>query len=535
MFKPHSFHSEVTMTDKSAPSQPDKNANIPKSGVFVTHARKRGTIYVSALALALAATLGAASFNSGPARALTDSQATMQQRLPSFAPLVKQVSSAVVSIRVKTNAASKVAMNGEEQQGDNQNPFEGTPFERFFHGPDTPFRQFRGMPDRNGPQRLVMAQGSGFFISPDGYLVTNNHVAGGAVSLEVVMNDGTTYSAKAVGTDPRSDLALLKVDGRSDFPYVKFAHSNVEVGDWVVAMGNPFGLGGTVTAGIVSARGRDIGEGPYDDFLQIDAPVNKGNSGGPTFNQNGEVVGVNTAIYSPSGGSVGIAFAIPASTVERVVGEIKDHGHVTRGWLGVKIQGLTPELADSLGLKTVFGALVTAPQSGSPAEKAGLKAGDVIIEVNGAEIKDARDLARKIADLAPGADAKLTINRNGNPQTVNLRIGELPDKSALNASAPSDSRTGMTQLGIRVAPASEVPGSDASGLAVVSVEPGSKGADAGLAEGDIILKVGDTKVAKADDLRRALADASKAGRKNAIALVKRNGDQRFIALPASAG
>jgi serine protease Do len=495
--------------------------------------RKRGTIYVSALALALTAALGTASYQLRPERAFAESQSVTQQRLPSFAPLVKEVKSSVVSIRVKSDVDSKVAFNGgDEQFGENENPFEGTPFERFFNGQKSPFKH--NMP--HGGRHTVMAQGSGFFISPDGYIVTNNHVASGAVSLDVVMDDGKIYTAKVVGNDPRTDLALLKVEGRTDFPYVKFSRSKAEVGDWVVAMGNPFGLGGTVTAGIVSAHGRDIGEGPYDDFIQIDAPINKGNSGGPTFNLDGEVIGVNTAIYSPSGGSVGIAFDIPSTTAERVVTALKDKGHVTRGWLGVQIQGLTPELADSLGLKKVTGALVAAPQDGSPAEKAGIKAGDLITEVNGKEVKDARDLAKKVAELAPGSEANVTLNRNGGSKTLTVKIGELPEKLVQRASLrPEPSKTGMTDLGIRVAPASEVSADENKGLAVVGVDPGGKAADAGLTEGDIILKVGEETVNGIQDLRRALTDAGKAGRKNALALVKRNGDQRFIALPASVG
>jgi serine protease Do len=496
--------------------------------------RKRGTIYVSAFALALTAALGTASYELRPVRAFAESQSVTQQKLPSFAPLVNQVKGSVVSIRVKADLASDVAMNGEgEQFGENENPFEGTPFEHFFNGPNSPFKHFKAP---HGGHHVVMAQGSGFFISPDGYIVTNNHVASNAVSLDVVMDDGKIYTAKVIGTDPRTDLALLKVDGRTDFPYVKFSPSKPEVGDWVVAMGNPFGLGGTVTAGIVSAHGRDIGEGPYDDFLQIDAPINKGNSGGPTFNQDGQVVGVNTAIYSPSGGSVGIAFDIPATTAERVVTALREHGHVTRGWLGVQIQTLTPELADSLGLKKVAGALVAAPQNGSPAEKAGIKAGDLITEVNGKEVKDARDLAKKVADLAPNSEATFTLNRDGNTKTLSVKIGELPEKTVQRASLNSESsKTGMTDLGIRVAPANEVSPDEDKGLAVVGVDPSGKAAEAGLAEGDIILKVNEENVNGAGDLRQALADAKKAGHKNALALVKRNGDQRFIALPASVG
>jgi len=316
---------------------------------------------------------------------------------------------------------------------------------------------------------------------------------------------------------------------------VKLSHTDVQVGDWVVALGNPFGLGGTVTAGIVSARGRDIGEGPYDDFLQIDAPVNKGNSGGPTFDQDGEVVGVNTAIFSPSGGSVGIAFAIPSATVERVVAQLKDHGHVTRGWLGVQIQAITPEIADSLNIKEVHGALVSSPQSGSPAEKAGLKSGDVITRVNNTEVKDPKDLARRIADLAPNSDVKLTILRGGQFETVNLRLGELPDNPVRKASLGDDSKTEMGKLGIHVAPASEVSQSESTGLAIVSIDPGGSAAEAGLAGGDIILKVGQKSVSKADDLKKALKEAKDSGKTHALAVVKRGTDQRFVALPTNAG
>ncbi len=522
------------MTDSPAPYTPDPDKMLSKNSVMLARLRKRGTIYVSALALALTAALGTASYELRPNHAFAESQSVTQQKLPSFAPLVNQVKPSVVSIRVKADAEAKVALNGDgEQFGGSENPFEGTPFERFFNGPNSPFKHFK-MP--HGGHHTVMAQGSGFFISPDGYIVTNNHVASNAVSLEVVTDDGKIYTAKVVGADPRTDLALLKVDGRTDFPYVKFSQSKAQIGDWVVAMGNPFGLGGTVTAGIVSAHGRDIGDGPYDDFIQIDAPINKGNSGGPTFNQDGEVIGVNTAIYSPSGGSVGIAFDIPSTTAERVVTALKEHGHVTRGWLGVQIQGLTPELADSLGLKKVTGALVAAPQDGSPAKKAGIKPGDLITELNGKEVKDARDLAKRVAELAPGSDASLTLSRNGESKTVTVKIGELSEKPVQHASLrPESLKTGMTDLGIRVAPASEVSPDENNGLAVVGVEPGGKAAEAGLAAGDIILKVGDEAVNGVQDLRRALTEAWKAGHKNALALVKRNGDQRFIALPANVG
>ncbi len=522
------------MQDSPVEKKPDGDNTASQAHFMLTQAKRLRPLYVSGVALIVGAALGAASFQALPARAVAEQYSTTtQQKLPSFVPLVKSVKSAVVSIRVKAGASEKMAMGEELPFGNDQNPFEGTPFEKYFKGPNSPFKQFRGMP--HGNRQFMTGQGSGFFISADGYLVTNNHVAKDAVNVEVLTDDGNTYTAKVIGTDPRSDLALLKVDGKNDFAFVKFAHSDAEVGDWVVAMGNPFGLGGTVTAGIVSARGRDIGASPYDDFIQIDAPVNKGNSGGPTFNQDAQVVGVNTAIYSPSGGSVGIAFAIPAHTVERVVAQLKDHGHVTRGWLGVQIQGVTPELADSLGLKSPAGALITTPQGGSPAEKAGLHAGDVITAVNGSDVKDARDLARKIADIAPGQDVKLTVQRGGKADTINVKIGELTDKQAAKAEGEHGPKTNMQPLGIQVAPASTVSGGGTAGLAVVAVEPGSRAEKAGIAEGDVIVKVGDTNVSQADDLRRALKDASSAGKKHVIALIKHDGDQRFVALPASAG
>src|SRR5438552_13463360 len=342
------------------------------------------------------------------------------------------------------------------------------------------FRRFGGLDGlppglKGGPRGgrgPVTGQGSGFFISPDGYAVTNNHVVDGADKVEVTTDDGKTYIAKVIGTDPRTDVALIKVAGRTDFPFAKLSDSKPRIGDWVLAVGNPFGLGGTVTAGIVSASGRDIGNGPYDDFIQIDAPVNKGNSGGPAFDTNGEVMGVNTAIYSPSGGSVGIAFSIPASTVKNVIAQLRDKGSVSRGWIGVQIQPVTADIADSLGLKEARGAIVDNPQDGSPATKAGIEAGDVITAVNGTAIKDSRDLARTIATLAPGTSVKLDVVHKGDSKTVTMALGELPNERPAKADeGKAQPDVGTPRLGLSLAPAGDVQGAGQKGVVVTEVDP----------------------------------------------------------------
>ena len=302
------------------------------------------------------------------------------------------------------------------------------------------------------------------------------------------MDDGKILDAKVVGTDPKTDLALLKVNQPGDYPYVAFAKDAPKIGDWVLAIGNPYGLGGTVTAGIISAKGRDIGDGPYDRFLQIDAPMNKGNSGGPTFNEEGQVVGVNTAIYSPSGGSVGIGFAIPSNTVERVVTALEHGGVVERGYLGVKIQPVGPDIAEALGLKTRAGAIVDKTMPGTPAAEAGIQAGDVITKVNGEDVKDAGDLTVRIGEMKPGDKVELTLLRNGAEKTVSLALAsQTAEKTA--ALSKSEPDVGA-QLGLRLAPASEVDGAGQRGVAIVGVDPNGAAAEKGLATGDVILDVG---------------------------------------------
>src|SRR5271169_2975058 len=371
----------------------------------------------------------------------------------SFADVVDRVKPAVVSVKVKLADADPV---DEEDSIPGLPDFpKNSPFYHFF-------RRF-GQPDENNNNNegdhaprhhFGQAQGSGFFISSDGYIVTNDHVVDHATEVTITTADGKSMPAKVIGIDSKTDLALLKAQGDS-FPYVNFAAQAPRVGDWVIAVGNPFGLGGTVTAGIVSARGRDIGSGPYDDFLQIDAPVNHGNSGGPTFNAEGEVVGVNTAIFSPSGGSVGIGFAIASDVVKNVVEQLKANGSVTRGWIGVQIQNVTQDLADDLSLKDATGALVAAAQKDSPAAAAGVKSGDVITAVDGETVADPHDLARKIAALGPKKTATLAMIRNGAPMTLDVTLGTMPaDKTASadsgngngseSGSAPALANLGLT-------------------------------------------------------------------------------------------
>ena len=451
------------------------------------------------------------------------------QRPVGFADIVETVKPAVISVRVKINGGPQVM--GFDAPTPRSTPgTPGTPMDRFFRRlPDVP-NELRRAPGRN----LVTGQGSGFFISADGYAVTNNHVVDKAETVEIATDDGKTYSAKVIGTDPRTDVALIKVDGHNDFPFVKFSEKAPRIGDWVLAVGNPFGLGGTVTAGIVSARGRDIGAGPYDDFIQIDAPVNRGNSGGPTFDVDGAVIGVNTAIFSPSGGSVGIAFAIPAETVKSVVAQLKDKGAVSRGWIGVQIQPVTADIADSLGLKGTQGALVAEPQDNSPAAKAGIQAGDVITAVNGNPVRDARDLARQIGAIAPGATVRLTVVQKGQEKTLSLTLGELPAQREARATESQEPQgQSVPRLGLTLAPASEVAGSGSDGVVVTAVEPDGIAAEHGFKTGDVILEVAGRKVAAPSDIRNVIASAQKDGKRSVLVRVKSGEGTKFVALRLS--
>jgi serine protease Do len=487
---------------------------------------------------------GPGGYSSLPAWTSTAAAADSTLQHPAgFADLVTKVKPAVISVRVKIPASAEPAMMQQEgndgDNGDNGNitPMPGSPLDKFFQQYGQQFGQQFGRPGMGGHNgglhETIVGEGSGFFISPDGYAVTNNHVVDHAKSVQVTTDDGTIYTAKVVGTDQKTDLALIKVDGKGDLPYVKFADHSPQVGDWVVAVGNPFGLGGTVTAGIVSARGRDIGAGPYDDYVQIDAPINKGNSGGPAFDVNGNVIGVNTAIYSPSGGSVGIGFDIPADTAKMVVAQLQKDGHVTRGWLGVQIQPVTAGIADSLGLKKAEGALVDEPQSGSPAAKAGIQSGDVITAVNGTPVKDARDLARTIGFMAPDSTVKLDMLHNGETKSVSLTLGTMPEQQQAKADTDDGqpATRGVPHLGLSVAPASEVSGAGGNGVVVTAVDPDGPAAEQGFQTGNVILDVGGKAVANAGDVRQALTDAKAQGKHQVLMRVKAGDAVRFVALP----
>jgi len=451
---------------------------------------------------------------------------------PSFAPIVRSVKSAVISVRAKLHETDSEGVDSQDSEHEHRQPpfFRHPPFDRFFREFGMP-----NFPDGGGRPRLTLAQGSGFFISPDGYVVTNGHVVGNSASVEIETDDRKTYKAKVVGTDPKTDVALLKADGRGDFPYVAFADGVPQVGDWVLAVGNPYGLGGTVTAGIVSARGRDIGTSPYDDFIQIDAPVNKGNSGGPAFDESGKVVGVTTAIYSPSGGSIGLGFAIPADTVKAVVAQLKASGAVTRGWIGVQVQPVTEDIATSLGLQKAEGALVDDVQPDGPAAKTGIKPGDVIRSVTGEEVKDARDLAKKIAGIEPGQTATLGVFRDGSQRTVTATIAKMPDRTVTENKPSKEYRGGTASLGLQLAPAATVAGEGTRGVVVTDVDPDGPAAERGVHTGDVILDVAGKTVDNPFEVRDAVEEARSAGKQAVLMRIKSGGTARYIAVPLAAG
>jgi serine protease Do len=469
------------------------------------------------------AALAAAVIICGPAAKLAltvPAHADSFQHPTGFAEIVKKVKPAVIAVRAKVDAGQTTTDDGLSDE---------SPLERFF-------RQF-GVPEKKDrsagplPRTVITSQGSGFFISADGYAVTNGHVVDKARTVEVTTDDGKTHTARIIGNDLRSDIAIIKVDG-DGFPFVSFSEASPQIGDWVLAVGNPFGLGGTVTAGIVSARGRDIGAGTYDDFIQIDAPVNRGNSGGPAFDVDGNVIGVTTAIVSPSGGSVGIGFAIPADSAKGVITQLREKGAVTRGWIGVQLQPVTDDIADSLGLKEARGALVAEPQAGGPAAKAGIEAGDVITAVNGKDISDSRDLARTVSGLSPGTAMRVTVMRKGQEKAFNVTAGALPEQREANAApeAPRQNGANVPELGITVTPQRR-----SNGVVVSNVDPDGPAADRGVNNGDVILEAGGKKVATAGELRNAIDAARKSGRHSVLLHVKSGNAMKFIAVPVGRG
>jgi serine protease Do len=456
----------------------------------------------------------------------------------SFADIVEKIAPAVVNI-----STSKAVSRAE---GTPEFPFPqpppGSPFEDFFRE----FFDREQRPEAPTPRR-TSSLGSGFVVDPAGFVVTNNHVIAEADEISVVFGDDSTYEAELIGRDNKTDLALLRIKGdHPPFPAVEFADSdNVRVGDWMIAIGNPFGLGSTVTAGIVSARSRDIRSGPYDDYLQVDAPINRGNSGGPSFNLDGEVIGINTAIFSPSGGNVGIGFAIPSNLALPVIESLKDHGRVRRGWLGVRIQTVTDEIAESMGLGDSSGALVASVTPGGPAEGAGIEAGDVVLEFDGKKIDRMRGLPRIVAETPIAKEVDVQIWRRGEEESVKVTLGELPEDDELAAlteseeggsSGGSSNSAGIDPLGVTIATLTdemrerfELP-VEAKGVVILEVDEGSTASEENLRPGDVIVEVGQEEVNSPPEVAAKVAEAKEQDKKSVLLLIDRKGDLRFVAL-----
>jgi serine protease Do len=465
-------------------------------------------VFVLALALAVA---------QGPA-------AEARGAPESFADLTEAVAHSVVNITTTTTVAARTG------EGPRVPP--GSPFEEFFR--DFMDRHNRG---DNAPPRRGSALGSGFVISADGFIVTNNHVIDGADDIEIEFFSGERLKARVVGTDPKTDIALLKVDSDAPLSYATFGDSDaMRVGDWVIAMGNPLGQGFSVSAGIVSARGRTL-HGTYDDYLQTDAAINRGNSGGPLFNMAGEVIGVNTAILSPDGGSIGIGFAMASNVVSQVVGQLRAYGETRRGWLGVRIQDVTPEIADALGLAAARGALVTDVPDG-PAKEAGMLPGDLITSFDGAEIVDTRDLVRRVGNAEIGRTVPVVVLRDGDTRTLMVTLGrrETAEAAALPAAAPPAEQAERTILGLTLRilgheerQALGLP-EGTEGLVVTDVDETSEAFAKGLRAGDVITEAGQQQIATPADLEARITEAREAGRKSLLLLVRRGADPRFVAL-----
>lgn len=466
----------------------------------------------------------------GGAFIATPSDAWARSAPESFADLAERLLPAVVNI----STTQKVSGRLEDLPQFDFPP--GSPFRDFFEQ----FQERR----RDMPQRRGTSLGSGFLIDKSGYVVTNNHVIDGADEIAVVLHDERKFVAKVVGHDPKTDLALLKINSNSDLPFVSFGDSDkARVGDWVLAIGNPLGLGGTVTAGIVSARGRDIRSGPYDDYIQTDAPINRGNSGGPLFNLGGEVIGINTAILSPSGGSIGIGFAVPSQIAVAVIDQLRKYGATRRGWLGVQIQAVTEEIAESLGLDKASGALVAGVIKDSPAEAAGFKTGDVIVSFDGRTVPESRRLPRMVAETDVGKDVHVIVWRGGKRETLTVKLGELEkvDQAALTSpeqQQPDGGKEGQafSELGLTLAPVTRELagkydlGNLNDGLVVTDVHGNSSAAEKGIRPGNVVVEINQEKVRTLTEVSEQINKAKKAGRRSVLLLVNQGGELRFMAL-----
>jgi serine protease Do len=523
----------------------------------------RSPVHTLRLATLAAGVALAVAFSplAGVSPAFAQSNSPLAAALPSFAPLVKKVMPAVVNVSatLKPGAASSEDMdNGDQDQDQDQGGPDLGPNRSFPQSPfDEMLRRFfeqqgQGRPMPRQQHEHTVALGSGFIIDPSGYIVTNNHVVQNADKVTVIFQDNSEHTAKIIGRDTKTDLALLKIDAPKPLPYVSWGNSDTEqVGDWVLAVGNPFGLGGSVSPGFVSARGRDIHAGPYDDFLQIDASINRGNSGGPTFNLNGEVIGINTAIYSPNGGSVGIGFAIPSSLAKPVIDQLRSHGKVDRGWLGVQIQQVTPEIAKSLGLPKEQGALVADVTPGGPAAKAGFQQGDVILSFNGHDINKVRDLPIVVAETPVGNDAKIHVWRKSGETDLNAKVAQMPDNPQIaqagrgGDNSNRDNGGGATAqnsstMGLRLAPLTSDMrqrlhiGKDVKGVVVTNISDTSPLADLGLQRGDVIESVNQKAVTQPGEVVSALNNAKNdKSNQNILILLNRNGVNQYVALSLS--
>ncbi len=476
----------------------------------------------------------------------------------SFADLAAVLLPAVVNISSTQNGQARAERSGPEVPSFPP----GSPFEQFFKDfldRNHPNNGPNSGPQRRGPNRgegpapgpdggpgsgRSVSLGSGFIIDPAGYIVTNNHVIDGADEISVTLQDNTTLKATLVGKDDRVDLALLKVEGDKPFKFVPFGDSDTgRVGDWVLAIGNPFGLGGSVTAGIVSARGRDIRQGPYDDFIQTDAAINRGNSGGPLFNMAGEVIGINTAIYSPSGGSVGIGFSVPANLAKSVVAQLREYGHARRGWLGVRIQQVTPDIAESIGLKDTTGAMVAGVNEGGPADSAKIRNGDIILKFNGQDVKEMKSLPRIVAETVIGKDVPVLLWRDGKEVTVQASVGELPDEIQQVAATPlpgrmPENRTSeISGLGARLSPITDdlrdkfKLSQDQKGVVVTDVMPDGNAAGRGLKPGDVIVEVQQEAVSSPAEVQERMDRYRKQNRKTVLMLIQSGEGLRWVPVP----